>query len=342
MDDKTKELLSLLRNHPQKEPSLSFKKRLKHELRQRVEKVERKKRYIKIGNIVSLTTISLILLIWLVSPSGNELLKNNLNSLLGNNTPNYGDVDESDNYLEVPEIEEIEEDQLPTFPESVELTYKELEWETLKKDDLLDWVKLEERLLGHLYGYEIIIELYAGNDDMEIVHGVITYNTETFTIHNIGYVHDMESIGIEVVSSSYGEDEVIYLIGVVGSPTLGYEYIFYEENEDNWYSYHHWGKPELIDIHEKKEVLMQFEGKGLQPPNVSILSWGEGNFVVADVPSSFQKQSVNIDENMLFSSTYRKENDSIVIDVTLFHESMEYERAYLFLDEKLIKTNTSN
>jgi hypothetical protein len=108
----------------------------------------------------------------------------------------------------------------------------------------------------------------------------------------------------------------IYLIGAVGSPALGYQYVFYNEKNNEWFTYHNWGSPIVKDINSdgNKEVFMQFQGKGNNFPDINIIKWDSGWFQISRINDAFYK-AMEIDLSVSrLSSTVEPQNAVLHVD----------------------------
>ncbi|MBO8173326.1 MAG: hypothetical protein H0Z33_15765 [Bacillaceae bacterium] len=217
-----------------------------------------------------------------------------------------------------------------SFPEVVKLTYENVEFEPL--DDhvsIMNWEKQKSIPFGEISGESIDIDLYSNKDDSSNFIGLLHFNNQSYLIRPIGYSHDIESIKTYIINTKYTDFEKgLHVIGAIGSPALGYQYVFYDDTNEEWLVYHNWGIPTVIDVNKdgNDELLLQFQGMGNHFPDISVLSRNNVNsFQVTTINDNFI-DLMEIDPSLnRISSTLN--SDAETLEVELMgeeHESKKY------------------
>lgn len=169
------------------------------------------------------------------------------------------------------------------FPDTFQLDYTAAELEFLQQldssEEMKEWELEKTFSIGKINGNDVTIDLYA-NEEFSFFKGVLNHRDQSFLFERIGYSHDVEAIEQYPLNQTFkrenGED--VCLFSAIGSEAMGYQYLI----QDNgiWKAIHDWGKPMILDMDNngQKEIIMQFQGKGLNLPLASILKWENDYF----------------------------------------------------------------
>lgn len=204
------------------------------------------------------------------------------------------------------------------FPDHIKLSYQKVDFERLENDTAIitGLEKQKSISFGEISGESIVIDLYTGKkEETEYVVGGLQFKNETRMIQPIGYNHDMGSIETYRIQKTYTLlDQTLHLVGAIGSPALGYQYVFYDAAKNEWLSYHNWGIPIVTDMNNDgiEELLLQFQGKGLNFPDIHIFAMDTEGFRVAGVNQSVtERMDIDSAFNRL-SSTITDAAESII------------------------------
>lgn len=205
------------------------------------------------------------------------------------------------------------------LPDIIELHYKEIKQETIPQIDNLPLLKkMKEVQLGFTDGEQINITLYSDEDNN--IHGVFEYKGKKYILRNLAYASDIDLVKVDRLQLVYNiNGKKIILVSGIGSPNLGYQYIFFDEQSNVWNSFHNWGTPKVIDLDQNgiKEVLLQFQGLHNNAPDLNILSLQNGSFMITDINDELY-QNIKLDAvKSKISSTFIKEqNDKTMIQIS--------------------------
>jgi beta propeller repeat protein len=213
-----------------------------------------------------------------------------------------------------------EQKETKGFPESVKLTYEKINLEQTmdNTDEILDLDKHKSFAFGELSGEPIVIDLYSDSEDKSgNFTGLLKFKDDLQFIKPIGYNHDLDSIETYVIQEKYNE---LYLIGAIGSRALGYQYVFYNEKNKIWLTYHNWGSPKMLDMNNDgiSEVWMNFLGKGLSYSDVTIMSWKPGGFYIAQINDNLSEVMELGLQSRLDSTIVA--NEDTVLDIEIIGE----------------------
>lgn len=185
-------------------------------------------------------------------------------------------------------------DDTIVLPDKITLQYSPAEMVTLAQEEpSSEWEKIDEFPIGNLDNSPFILKLYT-NKEKSQVNGIVSYKEQRYNLGVLTYGNydALENLPLNI---SYEQNqEGNELIGAIGSQEdIGYHYLFYDKKRHSFLRYSNWGVPFIQDINEDgtPEVLMQFEGKGLNFPTVEVLKWNNGIFEVAEVIDSLSSTS---------------------------------------------------
>jgi hypothetical protein len=204
------------------------------------------------------------------------------------------------------------------LPNQVDLTFENVTLKELKQSAPdSSWVNSDTYSFSQLNGKPISINVFESNDEFNDLYANIQYRDETYPLYfPIGFVGN--EIEINFLKQNYSlNNETIHLIGSIGTSARGYQYIIYNEVTNKWFIFFNWGIPEVFDINHDgiNEVLLQFQGMHLNPPNVNVLQVGENSFEIASIDRSLQNLIDDILLPVKISSTYKKQGNHILFDI---------------------------
>lgn len=205
---------------------------------------------------------------------------------------------------------------IPNFPEIMNLTYKPIELEKLESRDISSWEYQKSLQLGSLRDESVMVDLYI--DENDYLHGVLKIENSNLVLEHLGYSHNVEDLKGFDLQSSYNENGQLDLVGIVGSYVLGYYYVFHDLEQNEWLMLHNWGFPTIYDINNdgSYEILAQFEGKNMNPPDISIYQWNNGAFHVLGSLNNALYHTVQLDTNQWRASSIFEVKES-GIEVTI-------------------------
>lgn len=241
-------------------------------------------------------------------------------------TKNYIVVEHIDSGWFISAIEEVE----------IELIYEHIELEDITSaTDLSLLERLETRQFINLDDENLVLNLYSGN--YNAVSGVFKHGDNEFILPNLGYAHDTGSIKLYDLQISYQfDDRIVWLPAAIGSHISGYKYVFYNEHDEQWLFYHNGGIPICTYINNDgvSEILIQFDGLHNNAPNGFILSFSQGQFKVANINSAL-KTNFELSNDTTVSSTFRQQDEDILVDIELYGDKRMCE-SYYFVDDSMV------
>jgi hypothetical protein len=230
------------------------------------------------------------------------------------------------------EDEDVKQGSQLTLPDRVDLSYSEMapsNWN--QETDTSAWTHHNSLHFGLLDGEDVVLDLFLdeGND----VHGVLRYSNKEFKILHIGYNPD--EVQVESLNQIfYRENEKVELVGFIESGGR-YYYLIYENQE--WSILDTWAKPYLADIDKDGtlDIISQFEGRGMNFPDVTIMKWDGIDFVGTSIRSHFSSLDVST-AGIMLAFEYFHEDNNLFIKVTPIGEDEYPSIQYRFEDNSLI------
>lgn len=224
------------------------------------------------------------------------------------------------------------EDQIQNYnlPDTIKLSLSKVKLDRIEQAGDFEFLnELKSERLGNAGKSQINITLYSDKDNN--IFGVFKHKSKNYMLTYLGYAHDINSIEIHKLQLKFKfNGGIIDLVSCIGSSTLGYTYVIFNEASNSWFSFHNWGKPQVIDVNQDgiKEVILQFGGMHLNAPELNILSFQKGSFMLADINDEVDRLDTNITK---VSSSFLKEVDNKVI-VEIYDERSNEAPVLYYLD----------
>lgn len=173
-----------------------------------------------------------------------------------------------------------------TFPNNLGLKFEATELEQVEQLQTIPsaWEKKGSLRLGEVNQAELVLELYETNlAGFPLIHGVFAYNNQQFVLNDLsaGTIDEVKNQNLELSFGS-GENQRHVV------STLGAEYasqiLVFNPSTQQWSVMHVPGK---VVASGNDGIWVQFPGKGLNPPAVSLIRFQNDRFAIANFSEAF-------------------------------------------------------
>lgn len=178
------------------------------------------------------------------------------------------------------------------LPPRAALRFRSIDVFTSLPQDDEHWSKLmgeshESRTatLGKIKGHPVTLHFYVAESGGP--HAEVVYESKRLRMAELAFnPNDLETLEI---NRSY-RDGTLHLVGAFGSEYMTLNYILYDERSGELSTFSEWGIPTFADLDQDgyDEILLQFEGQHLHPPDVFVLRWKDNQFEAGRVISSVE------------------------------------------------------
>jgi hypothetical protein len=173
----------------------------------------------------------------------------------------------------------------------VAMSFQPVELSPLEQVKVKDsWKQTKTQPFGQMNGEPVSLSVYQEEDEAAMCSSsyerivLLEYKKQKFRYEGCGSTslesehpeQDQASVILNAASPDEGSSSII--LGAVDSGVNGpglMVYYVYDKDEDRWYGFNRWGLPSVDDLDGDgtKELIIQFEGLHLHPPDVSIGRW---------------------------------------------------------------------
>ncbi len=232
----------------------------------------------------------------------------------------------------------------PDFPEKVQLGFQPVEWSQWRQDLPTDrWEKKKTLRFGELAGTPVTVDLYlepgGGGKLPEQIHGILRFQKQSIIFYELGFhLEDIETHMIGMTLAA--KDSKLMLLGGIGSPHTGFEYITYDLRSQTWSSFHSFGVPLLTGSSgdDSSEIVLQSPAVHLTWEDVEILRWTGDRFELASVNDAMDNSlQVKQADTVRLSSVYLADQKYIVITLLDGEETPAPSARYVIHGNQLIR-----